>query len=181
MSGGPAPAPARIGSSIDVDSFMGEVHGYQKQGAAFGYTRVRGYHPLVAVRAETRELLHLRLRKGSANTSEGFLRCADELIAARRPRRRHRDQARARRLGLWNVKLLERLERAGWLYAIGVRMTSRARGEQIPRPRGRGSPTTPPPARPRSPKQRSTGDLSSSGSRQPPPTSNAMEEVRAQG
>jgi hypothetical protein len=29
---------------IDVDSFVGEVHGYAKQGAAFGYTRQRGYH-----------------------------------------------------------------------------------------------------------------------------------------
>jgi len=30
---------------IDVDSFGGEVFGPKKQGAAFGYTRVRGYHP----------------------------------------------------------------------------------------------------------------------------------------
>jgi hypothetical protein len=28
------------------------------------------------------------------------------------------------RRGFWNVKLLERLERAGWLYSIGVRMTT---------------------------------------------------------
>src|SRR5690349_25148076 len=33
---------------VDVDSFVGEVHGRSKQGAAFGYTRVRGYHPLLA-------------------------------------------------------------------------------------------------------------------------------------
>src|SRR3954451_2494262 len=31
---------------IDVDSFVGEVCGYQKQGAAYGYTRVFGYHPI---------------------------------------------------------------------------------------------------------------------------------------
>jgi hypothetical protein len=66
---------------VDVDSFVGEVHGYQKKGATFGYTRQRGYHPLIAARAETRELLHLRLRKGSANTQRGILRFADELIA----------------------------------------------------------------------------------------------------
>ena len=52
---------------IDVDSFVGEVHGYQKQGAAFGYTRARGYHPLLASRADTGEELHVRLRTGSAN------------------------------------------------------------------------------------------------------------------
>jgi hypothetical protein len=108
---------------IDVDSFVGEVHGYQKQGAAFGYTRQRGYHPLVAARAETRELLHLRLRKGSANTQRGILRFTDELIA-----RVGRAGATGVKLlradsGFWNVKLFERLERAGWQYSIGVRMT----------------------------------------------------------
>jgi hypothetical protein len=48
---------------IDVDSFIGEVHGYAKQGAAFGYTRRRGYHPLLAIRADTGEVVHIRLRK----------------------------------------------------------------------------------------------------------------------
>lgn len=112
---------------IDVDSFVGEVHGYRKQGAAFGYTRVRGYHPLVAARAGTRELLHLRLRKGSANTQRGILRFSDELIA-----RVGRAGATGVKLlradsGFWNVKLMERLERAGWLYSIGVRMTKPVR------------------------------------------------------
>ncbi|MBV9367357.1 MAG: hypothetical protein JOY89_24225 [Solirubrobacterales bacterium] len=26
---------------VDVDSFIGEVHGYQKQGVGFGYTKKR--------------------------------------------------------------------------------------------------------------------------------------------
>jgi Transposase DDE domain group 1 len=30
---------------IDVDSFVGEVHGYKKQGASYGYTKQLGYHP----------------------------------------------------------------------------------------------------------------------------------------
>src|SRR5215218_6644208 len=59
---------------IDVDSFVGEVHGYKKQGAAYGYTRRLGYHPLLATRSDTGEVLHIRLRKGSANTSRGMLR-----------------------------------------------------------------------------------------------------------
>src|SRR5215218_9075301 len=36
---------------VDVDSFVGEVHGHHKQGAGFGYTRKRGYHPILATRA----------------------------------------------------------------------------------------------------------------------------------
>src|SRR5512141_1714448 len=43
---------------VDVDSFVGEVHGYAKQGAGFGYTHKRGYHPILATRADTGEVLH---------------------------------------------------------------------------------------------------------------------------
>jgi len=108
---------------IDVDSFIGEVHGYLKQGASFGYTKKRGYHPLLASRAETGEVLHVRLRKGAANTQRGILRFTDELIA-----RIERTGASGVKLlradsGFWNNKLFARLEKAGWLYSIGVRMT----------------------------------------------------------
>ena len=66
---------------IDVDSTICEVHGKAKQGAGYGYTRVFGYHPLLATRADTGEVLHARMRKGSANTQRGVKRFADELIA----------------------------------------------------------------------------------------------------
>jgi hypothetical protein len=81
---------------VDVDSFVGEVHGHDKQGAAFGYTHKRGYHPILATRAGTGEVLHIRARKGSANTARGARRFVQELIA----RRRDRAQAAARRLGV---------------------------------------------------------------------------------
>ena len=38
-SAGAGPGEERL--TVDVDSFVGEVHGYDKQGAAFGYTRRR--------------------------------------------------------------------------------------------------------------------------------------------
>ena len=119
---------------VDVDSFVGEVHGYQKQGAAFGYTRQRGYHPILASRAGTGEVLHLRLRKGSANSQRGILRFSDELIA--RVSRAGASGVKLLRAdsGFWNTKVFARLERAGWLYSIGVRMTAPVRQlvEQIP-------------------------------------------------
>jgi Transposase DDE domain group 1 len=107
---------------IDVDSFVGEVCGYLKQGAAYGYTKLFGYHPILATRADTREALHIRLRKGSANTQKGILRFCDELIA-----RVDRAGATGTKLlradsGFWNAKVFERLEKAGWQYSIGVRM-----------------------------------------------------------
>jgi Transposase DDE domain group 1 len=106
---------------IDVDSFVGEVCGYQKQGAAYGYTRVFGYHPILATRADTREALHIRLRKGSANTQKGIKRFCEELIA-----RVERAGATGTKLlradsGFWNTKVFELLEQAGWQYSIGVR------------------------------------------------------------
>jgi Transposase DDE domain group 1 len=95
---GAGPGDGRL--VVDVDSFVGEVHGYQKQGAAFGYTRQRGYHPLLASRADTGEVLHIRLRKGSANTARGALRFVEELIARGQARRCERTETAARRLGL---------------------------------------------------------------------------------
>ena len=71
--------PGGAGMTIDVDSTICEVHGDHKQGAAYGYTRVLGYHPLVATRAETGEVLHARLRKGSSQ--RGAKRFVEELIA----------------------------------------------------------------------------------------------------
>ena len=128
---GAGPGAGRL--VIDVDSFVGEVCGRLKQGASFGYTRVLGYHPILATRADTRETLHIRLRKGSANTQKGIKRFCDELIA-----RVERAGATGVKLlradsGFWNTKVFERLEQAGWQYSIGVRMikTVRAAVEAI--------------------------------------------------
>src|SRR3982075_1035563 len=42
---GAGPGEGRL--VVDVDSFIGEVHGYKKQGVGFGYTKQRGYHPIL--------------------------------------------------------------------------------------------------------------------------------------
>jgi hypothetical protein len=106
---------------VDVDSFVGEVCGPLKQGAGYGYTRIFGYHPILATRAETREALHIRLRHGSANTQRGIKRFAEELIA-----RVERAGATGVKLlradsGFWNTKVFELLEAKGWEYSIGFR------------------------------------------------------------
>ena len=116
---GAGPGSGRL--VVDIDSFIGEVHGYRKQGAAFGYTGKRGYHPMLATRADTGEVLHVRLRKGSAASPRGALRFVDELLA-----RIDRAGAPGEKLfrgdsAFWNVKLMARLQRAGWQYSISVR------------------------------------------------------------
>jgi len=112
---------------VDVDSFVGEVCGYRKQGAAYGYTKLFGYHPILATRADTREALHIRLRKGSANTQTGILRFCEELIA--RVERAGASGVKLLRAdsGFWNTKVFERLEKAGWQYSIGVRNIKKVR------------------------------------------------------
>ena len=122
---GAGPGDGRL--LIDVDSFVGEVCGRQKQGAAYGYTRVLGYHPILATRADTREALHIRLRKGSANTQKGIKRFCEELIA-----RVDRAGAGGVKLlradsGFWNTKVFELLEAKGWQYSIGVRNIKKIR------------------------------------------------------
>ena len=117
---GAGPGAGRL--VVDIDSFVGEVHGYHKQGAGFGYTRKRGYHPLLATRSDTGEVLHVRLRKGSAASPRGALRFVDELIA-----RVTRSGASGEKLlradsAFWNKKLIARLEQADWRYSIGVRL-----------------------------------------------------------
>src|SRR3954462_14831191 len=116
---GAGPGDGRL--VIDVDSFVGEVCGYLKQGAAYGYTKIFGYHPILATRADTREAVHIRLRTGSADTQKGIRRFCEELIA-----RVERAGATGSKLlradsGFWNTKVFELLEANGWEYSIGVR------------------------------------------------------------
>ena len=52
--------PGDTPMTIDIDSTIQQVYGKQKQGAAYGYTGVLGEHPLIATRADTGEVLHIR-------------------------------------------------------------------------------------------------------------------------
>ena len=58
---------------------MCEVCGKAKHGAAYGHTKVLGYHPLVAVRSDTGEVLHSRMRSGSSQ--RGNVHFARETLA----------------------------------------------------------------------------------------------------
>src|SRR4051794_17810685 len=140
-----------------MDSFVGEVHGYAKQGASFGYTRQRGYHPLLATRADSGEVLHIRLRKGSANSARGALRFVDELIArvtragASGPKLLRADSA------FWSNRISSawRVRAGGTRSACGCNRTSAPRSSRSRTPTGGRLRTTPRAARRRSPRRRS--------------------------
>jgi hypothetical protein len=69
---------------IDLDDTIIEVHGYAKQGAEFGYSRVRGLNALLAI-ASTRQsapvVVASRLRKGAANSARGAKRLIADAVA----------------------------------------------------------------------------------------------------
>jgi hypothetical protein len=68
---GAGPADLAAPMTIDLDSTIVEVHGRGKQGARYGYTKVRGYHPQLAVDAGTGQVLFCRLRGGNAGAARG--------------------------------------------------------------------------------------------------------------
>ena len=119
---------------VDVDSFVGEVHGRAKQGAGYGYTRKLGYHPLLATRGDTGEVLHVRQRKGQANTQRGALRFVDELLARVRRAGASGELLLRADAGFWNKKVFARLRERGCRYSIGTTMhpVVRAAIERIP-------------------------------------------------
>lgn len=120
---GPADGPL----TVDVDSTICEVHGYHKQGACYGYTHRLGYHPLLATRADSGEVLHARLRKGAANTARGILRFVDELIARLRRAGAVGELTLRMDSGFWSAKLIRRLRRHRVRYSITVRQTKTVR------------------------------------------------------
>jgi hypothetical protein len=78
---GAGPADLAAPLTIDLDSTIVQVHGRAKQGAAFGYTKVRGYHPQLATCAQTGQVLMSRLRGGSAGAARGAASFLTETIS----------------------------------------------------------------------------------------------------
>jgi hypothetical protein len=94
LEGLAARTPAVAGSDtavlLDLDDTIIEVHGYAKQGAGFGYTKVRGLNALIATVTTAQAapmIIAQRLRKGSCGSPRGAARIvADALATLRRLR-----------------------------------------------------------------------------------------------
>jgi len=116
---GAGPGQARL--VVDVDSTICEVVGQAKAGAAFGYTKVLGYHPLLATRADTGEVLHARMRTGSANTQRGAKRFVEELVARVRRAGAAGEIVARFDSGYWSKATLATLERLDVRYTMAVK------------------------------------------------------------
>ena len=78
----PPPSPGSL-VMVDVDDTIIEVHGHAKQGASFGYTRVRGLNAMLAtatVEGAAPVVVAQRLRKGSTGSSRGAARLVADAL-----------------------------------------------------------------------------------------------------
>jgi len=75
---------------VDVDDSIIEVHGYAKQGAGFGYTKVRGLNSFIGTVSTAHAapvVVAQRLRRGSCGSARGAARLvADTLVTVKRLR-----------------------------------------------------------------------------------------------
>ena len=113
---GAAPEAEQI--TIDVDSTVRAAGGAAKGGAAYGYTGELGYHPLLAARDDTGEIVHSRMRGGSSQ--RGHVSFVSETIA--RTRRLAPDAALRVRAdaGLFSWDLIDKLRECHVVCVRGV-------------------------------------------------------------
>jgi len=72
---------------VDIDDTIREVHGYQKQGAAYGYSGVKGLNAQLAVLSSPTcapVIAAARLRKGNAVSGHGAHRLIGDAVATAR-------------------------------------------------------------------------------------------------
>ena len=109
---GPGTGPV----TLCLDSTICAVSGKGKQGAAYGYTKELGYHPLLAFRADTGEIVGARLREGSSQ--RGVVHFARETVGrVRRAEARGAVTTRADS-GFWSYAMLAALDHLGVGWSI---------------------------------------------------------------
>lgn len=112
---------------IDVDDTIREVHGYAKQGAAYGYSKVRGLNAQVAICSTPLAapvILGARLRRGNVASATGAGRMlAQAITTARSAGVRARILARADSAYYGHAFVGTALRRGAW-FSVTARMTA---------------------------------------------------------
>ncbi len=117
--------PGNQAVTIDVDSTICEVSGKTKSGAAYGHTKVLGYHPLIATQAETGEIIGVRLRGGSSQ--RGNTHFVVEAINRIRRAGATGDITLRADSGFFSYDLLAALDRLGADWSITIPLHSNVR------------------------------------------------------
>ena len=117
--------PGKGAVTLDVDSTICPVTGKTKGGAAYGYTKVLGYHPLLAFRADTGEVVGARLRAGASQ--RGVVHFAKETVGRiRRAGARGPVSVRADS-GFWSYAMLAALDRLGVGWSITTPLNNKVK------------------------------------------------------
>jgi hypothetical protein len=110
--------------TLDLDSSILQVYGYLKEGARYGYSGVKGLHPLLCFWAETRLLVGVRLRSGnktSAHKVQSFLGECLTRLPEGRPLRLRLDA------GFYAREVVEYLLKKSLTFSISAKLTSALR------------------------------------------------------
>jgi len=109
--------------TIDVDSSIHETYGLQKEGGSrFGYTQVRGYHPLYAFAGADGEVLHSRLRGGNSHTARGADGFLTETFSRVRAGGVTGGLSVRADSGFYSKKVVEACQRAGARWSITAKL-----------------------------------------------------------
>jgi Transposase DDE domain group 1 len=116
---GPGEGPV----TVDVDSTICETYGLAKQGARFGHTKVRGYHPLVATLAGSDEVIAARLRGGNAHTARGAAGFLTQVFGRLRRAGATGQMTLRADSGFYNQKVTQTCRGADVRYSITVKLS----------------------------------------------------------
>jgi hypothetical protein len=130
----PRHAPVLTGAGtyaiVDVDSTIRGVFGYAKQGASYGYTKVKGLHPLLAI-VSTPTCAPLvaaaRLREGRAGAARGAASFAAEALGAARAAGATGLLLFRADSAFYSAAVVAACRRAGARFSITVRMDAAVR------------------------------------------------------
>jgi hypothetical protein len=111
---------------LDIDDSIIEVHGYAKQGASFGYTRVRGLNMLLATASSGMAapvVVAQRLRKGSCGSPRGAKRLVTDALKTIRASRPQNPVLVRADSAFFGSPTIGAAVRAGADVSVTVRMT----------------------------------------------------------
>lgn len=113
--------PGQVPMTIDVDSTICETYGLAKQGARYGHTKVRGYHPLVAA-ADNGDVVGTRLRGGNVHTGRGAASFLTECFNRVRAAGASGPLTLRADSGFYNHKVIDACHKADVRYSVTVKL-----------------------------------------------------------
>jgi Transposase DDE domain group 1 len=109
--------------TVDVDSTICEAYGLKKQGVKFGYTHVRGLHPLIATLPATDEVVGCRLRGGNVHTARGAASFITGVFRRIRQAGATGPMVLRADSGFYNGKVTDACRKAGVRYSITAKLS----------------------------------------------------------